>query len=98
VHSEINTEVDLEFEYEGEKLKFQMVPVSGSVDSGLATYWETSWCDVNLHIELTPDDVQKWVVEMFADDGRPVPPWAYTDGQAILDEMKERIEVHVDAG
>ena len=98
MHNEINTEIDMEIEHEGEVLKFQMVPVSGSVDWGLATYWETSWSEVNLHIGMTATEIQDWVVEMFKDDDRPAPPWAYTDGQAILDEMKEHIESHVDLG
>ena len=98
MHNNINTEIDLEIEYEGEVLKFQMVPVTGSVDWGLASYWETSWSEVNLHIGMTPAEVQDWVVEVFSDDDKQVPAWAYTDGQAILDMMKERIESHVDLG
>lgn len=95
---EINTEIDVEFEYKEVTLKFQCVPVTGSVESGPATYWETSWSEVNLHIGLTPKEVQEWVVEMLEDDEQPVPPWAYTDGRDILDEIEERITAHVDVG
>jgi len=98
VHSDIDTEIDLEFEYKDEQLNFPMVPVTGTVDSGLATYWETSWCEVNLHIGMTAAGVQSCLVEMFTDCDKPVPPWAYTDGQAVLDEMKELVEIHVDLG
>ncbi len=100
MHSEINTEIDVEIEYQGVKLNLQMVPVTGSLDWGPATYWEPSWSEADLHISMTPDEVQDWVVEMLTDysPDKPVPPWAYTDGQVILDMMKERIESHIDLG
>ena len=93
MHSDIDIEIDLAFEYKGEMLKFQLVPVTGTVDWGLATFEEPSWSEVNLHIGMTPNEVQDWVVEMFTDDDKPVPAWAYADGQAILDEMKERADL-----
>lgn len=93
MHSDIDTEIDLEFEYKEEQLKFQAVPITGTVDSGLATYWETSWCEVKLHIGMTAEEIQDWLVEMFEDDDHPVPSWAYTDGEAIRDEMKEHIDL-----
>lgn len=95
---QIDTEVDFQFEYKDHLLKFQMVPVTGTIEWGLATREETSWSEFNLHIGLTVSDVQFWVVEMFEDEDQPVPYWAYTDGQAILDEMKERLETHIDLG
>jgi len=47
---------------------------------------------------MTAADVQSCLVEMFTDCDRPIPPWAYTNGQAVLDEMKELVEIHVDLG
>ncbi len=79
---QIDTEVDVAFEYEGEQLKFVLVPITGSVERS----------EVHLHIGMTPTEVQDWVVEMFEDDSRPVPPWAYTDGEAITYRMRETIE------
>ena len=93
MYSEINTEIDVEFEYEGEQFRLQMVPVTGTIDWGPATYWEPSWSEVHLHIGMTPTEVQEWMVELYEDADQPVPPWAYTDGQAILDEMKEHIDL-----
>jgi len=98
VRSYINTEIDVEIEYKGVTLKFQLVPITGTVDAGLATYEEPSWCEVDLHIGMTPAEVQDWVVETLTDDDQPVPAWAYTDGEAILSLMKERIESHIDLG
>lgn len=95
---DIDTEVDVEFEYKEITLKFQCVPVTGSVESGLATYWETSWSEIDLHVHLTPSDVQEWVVEQLVDDGQPVPPWAYTDGSDILDEIRSRAKAHASVG
>ncbi len=93
---QIDTEVDVVFEYEGEQLKFVLVPITGSIEWGPAIYWVPSWSEVHLHIGMTPTEVQDWVVEMFEDDNRPVPPWAYTDGQAITYRMRETIESTID--
>jgi len=97
LRTEVDTTIDLEFEYKEVVLKFQ-VPVTGSIESGEATYWETSWSEVDIHVGLTPADVRDWVVEQFQDDGLPVPSWAYIDGQDILDEIKDKIKAHVDVG
>jgi len=92
----INTEIDINIEYKETVLKFQMVPVSGSIEIGLATYWETSWSEVSLHIDMTAAEIRDCVVQQFIDTGGPIPPWAYADGQEILDEMQEQIEAHID--
>ena len=97
LRTEVDTTVDLEFEYKEVVLKFQ-VPITGSIESGDATYWETSWSEIDIRVGLTPTDVQDWVVEQFQDDGLPVPAWAYTDGLDILDEIKSRIKAQVDVG
>ena len=88
MHDIINTEVDLEFEYNGEVLKFQMVPVSGTIDWESATEWETAWSEVDIQIDMTPLEVQDCVVEMFTHP----PSWAFTDGQDILDELNLLVE------
>lgn len=97
LRKEIDTTIALEFEYKEVVLKFQ-VPVTGSIESGEATYWEPSWSEIDIHVGLTPTDIQDWVVEQFQDDNLPVPPWADTDGPAILDEIKYKIKAHIDVG
>lgn len=92
MYNEINTEVDVEFEYKGVRLKFIDVPVTGSIEWGTATYWEPSWSEAKLHINMTPAEVQEQMVEMFSEDNQPLPLW---DGQSILEEMNKHIESRV---
>ena len=91
MYSEINTEVDVEFEYKGVRFKFIDVHVTGSIEWGTATYWEPSWSEAKLHINMTPTEVQ----EQMAEDDPPLPPWAHTDGESILEEMNKHIESRI---
>lgn len=93
--NQIDTEIDVELEYKDTVLEFQMVPITGTVASVTATYWEPSWCEAHVYLGLTVTDVTEWVVEQFEDKGQPVPPWAYTDAQDILDQLKDRIEASI---
>ncbi len=90
--------LDLEFEYKEHMLKFQDVRVSGTVSKGHSTLYEQGWRDISFQIDMTAQEIQDWVVEDFEDNDQPVPSWAYTDGQAIQDVMRDRIEMLIDAG
>lgn len=95
VRKDLNTHVDLEFEYKGHMLKFQDVGMSGTVHSGPATLIDPAWSYFNFEIDLTPAQIQEWVVEQFEDEGQPVPPWAYTDGKQLLIELRDYAEQQV---
>lgn len=93
--SQIDTQIDIELEYKCTVLKFNGVPVTGTVASGPATYWEPAWCDAHVFVGLTVTEVTEWITEQFEDDDQPVPTWAITDAQDILDQLKDRIEASV---
>lgn len=98
MRSEIDIDVDVEIEHHGVLLDFQAVSVTGTIVSGVGTQDDPPWCNVDLCVGLTVEEVQDQMVEMFTDEDKPVPPWALTDGEIVLDKMKRQIETHVDLG
>ncbi len=94
-----NTEIDIELEYKGEQLEFQMVSVTGVVHSCPATYWEPGGrCITNLRIDMTAQEVQDCVFEDLLGNNKLPPPWVFTDGEVILVEMLDKVETLIDQG
>ncbi len=87
----IDIGINLEFEYKGKHLEFQMVPVIGVKYT--YPYEEISWGDIfDFNLDMTAQDVQNLVVESFEDKDIPIPYWAYSDAPVILVVMYNLVE------
>jgi hypothetical protein len=92
LRKEIDTDVDVEIEYNATMFRFQLVPVSGYIVAGPATEMETSWSEIKLHVNITPEEVSEWMVEHFEDRGFSAPSWAYTEGKQFKEAIVDYIE------